>query len=82
VEKTYGRDSVDIRLKARKGIIRVTTRDNRWVALAKVDSREVALDSVYVMAEESGVMPTVKWVEVFGRDPATGESVRQKIIKE
>jgi len=82
VEKTYGRDSVDIRLKAGKGILRVTTRGNRWVALATVDSREVALDSVHVMAEESGLTPTVKWVEVFGLDPATGESVRQKILKQ
>jgi hypothetical protein len=81
IEKAYGRDSVDIRLKAGKGVLRVTTRGSRWVALATVDSREVALDSVFVMAEESGFTPTVKWVEVFGHDPATGESVRQKILK-
>jgi hypothetical protein len=34
-----------------------------------------------VKADESGTMPTVQWVEVMGRYPATGESMRKKITK-
>ena len=79
--KTYGQDSVDIMLKAGKRSIRVTVRDARWVALTTLDSLEVAIDSVYVMADESGAKPTVQWVEVMGRHPGTGESVRKKITK-
>jgi hypothetical protein len=81
VEKAFGQDSVDIMLKAGKKPIRVASRGGRWVALATLDSREVALDSVFVMADESGPKPTVQWVEVIGRDPGTGEQVRKKITK-
>lgn len=81
VVKSYGQDSVDIMLTAGKKPIRVTVRGGRWIALAALDSQEVAIDSVYVMAEESGITPTVKWVEVIGHYPATGESVRKKITK-
>ena len=81
VVKAYGQDSVDIRLSAGKRTLRVTMRDARWVALTTLDSREISIDSVYVMADESGAKPTVQWVEVMGRYPATGESVRKKITK-
>ena len=81
VVKAFGQDSVDIQLKAGKRPIRVTVRGGRWVALTTLDSREVAIDSVYVKAEESGAMPTVQWVEVMGRLPAAGESVRKKITE-
>ena len=79
IVKTFGQDSVDITLKAGKKPIRVTVRGARWVALTTFDSREVALDSMYVMADESSTMPTVQFVEVIGRDPFTGESVRKKL---
>jgi len=79
VVKAFGQDSVDVMLKAGKKPIRVTVRGGHWVALATLDSREVAIDSVYVMADESGTMPTVHWVEVMGRYPATGESMRKRI---
>jgi len=81
VVKEFGQDSVDIQLKAGKRPIRVTVRGGRWVALTILDSGEVALDSVYVMAEESGMNPKVQWVEVMGRFPETGVSVRKKITK-
>jgi hypothetical protein len=81
VVKSYVQDSVDIMLKAGKRPIRVTVRGGRWAALMVLDSQQVAIDSVYVMAEESGITPTVKWVEVMGRYPATGESVRKRITK-
>jgi len=81
VVKTFGQDSVDILLKAGNNPIRVTVRGGRWVALTALDSREVAIDSVYVMADESSAMPKVQWVEVLGRYTATGESVWKKITK-
>ena len=72
---------MDINLKAGDKPIRVTKRGNRWVALTTMDSREVAIDSVYVMADESGAMPSVEWVEVIGRYTATGEPAQKKITK-
>ncbi|HCV43716.1 MAG TPA: hypothetical protein DGH68_09560 [Bacteroidetes bacterium] len=81
VVKSFGQDSVDIMMKAGKRPIRVTVRGGRWVALTALDSQEVAIDSVYVMAEESGLTPTVQWAEVMGRYPATGEPMRKKINK-
>ncbi|HMK39123.1 MAG TPA: DUF4833 domain-containing protein [Bacteroidota bacterium] len=81
IVKTFGHDSVDISLKAGKRPVRVTKRGGRWVALAMLDSLQVAVDSVYVMADESSTMPTVQWVEVMGHSPATGEPVRKRILK-
>jgi hypothetical protein len=79
IVKSFGRDSVDITLKAGKKPIRVTVRGARWVALATLDSREVAVDSIFVMADESSTMPKVQYVEVIGRNPMTGESVRKHL---
>jgi hypothetical protein len=79
IERMFGQDSVDITVKAGKKPIRVTVRGGRWVALAAVDSREMALDSIYVMADESGTMPTVQYVEVIGRNLTTGESLVAKL---
>jgi histidyl-tRNA synthetase len=81
VVKAFGQDSVDIRLKAGKKSLRVAKRNTRWVALTTVDSREVAVDSVYVMATESGATPTVQWVDLVGRNTATGESVWKRITE-
>jgi hypothetical protein len=79
IVKMFGQDSVDITLKAGKKLIRVTVRGTRWVALTTFDSCAVALDSIYVMADESGTMPTVQYVEFIGRILATGESLVRKL---
>ena len=81
IVKTFGHDSVDIVLRASRKPIRVAQRGSRWVALMTLDSRELAIDSVYVMADESGISPTVRWVEIMGFDPATGEPVRKRIVR-
>lgn len=79
--KAYGQDSVDIMLKAAERPMRVAVRSSRWMALTVLDSREVAVDSIYVMADESSTRPTVQWVEIMGCYPATGELVRKRITK-
>jgi hypothetical protein len=81
VEKAFGQDSVDIMLSAGENLIQVRKRGGRWVALATLDAREIAIDSIHVMADESGAMPDVQWVEVMGRSMATGEKVKSKIMK-
>jgi hypothetical protein len=80
IVKMFGQDSVDITLKAGKKPFRVTVRGSRWVALTTLDSRELAVDSVYVMADESSTMPKVEYVEVLGRNPMTGESVQRRLL--
>jgi hypothetical protein len=79
VEKMFGQDSADFTLKSGKKQIRITKRDSRWVALTAVAGLEVAIDSVFVMADESGAMPAVKYAEIIGRNPATGEMVRKRL---
>jgi hypothetical protein len=81
VENTFAQDSVDIMLSAGEKLIHVRKRAGRWVALTTLDSREVAVDSIYVVADESGAMPDVQWVEVMGRLTANGETVKTKITK-
>jgi histidyl-tRNA synthetase len=81
VVKAYGEDSVDVTLKSAKRPIRVSARGSRWIAVTSIDSREIILDSVYVMADESSTTPTVKWTDILGRDGGTGESIRKRITK-
>ena len=81
IEKMFGQDSVDIKLEAGDSPIRVTMRGSRWVALVTLDSREAAIDSIYVMADEAGIMPAVQWVDVLGHYTATGEPARKRITK-
>ena len=38
------------------------------------------LDHIYIFADNSGIWPKVKYVELFGRDAETGEKVYEKII--
>ena len=81
VVNAFGCDSIDIMLSAAKKPFRVTLRDSRWVALLTIDSLEVVVDSVFVMADESSTMPKVQWVEIMGYSPVTGESLRKRIAK-
>ncbi len=52
--------------------------DGIYKAFVKIQDAQVILDKVYIFAEEGGMLPTVKYIELFGTNPATGEEVYEK----
>ncbi len=52
---------------------------DKFRALYQYDDKTIKLDNIYVYADEMGVFPVVKYIELFGRDDDTGESHYRKI---
>jgi hypothetical protein len=48
-------------------------------AFRDIGGREALLDLVYVEVGHGGLFPSVRWVEVFGSDPETGQALRERV---
>lgn len=59
--------------------LRVLHWGNRWVAQAVISGRSAVLERLYVSVDERGVLPKVKWVDLFGKDMSTQAPVRERI---
>jgi hypothetical protein len=49
-------------------------------AMIEIDGRQVILEKIYIFAKESGFLPSVEYLELFGRDLETGESRYEKYL--
>jgi hypothetical protein len=47
-------------------------------AFIEIDGRRVLLDRIYIFAKETLMLPKVKYIELFGTDPDTGEEAYEK----
>ncbi len=47
-----------------------------------IDNKQSYLEHMYIEADNSGVWPKVKYIELYGIDIATGENTYEKIITE
>jgi len=79
VVKYYGEDSVDITLKPLPRPMRVKQHGGQWVAVTTIDSVQAILISAYVMADNSGMMPTVQWIEMTGKAISGGVDLTETI---
>lgn len=79
VVKSYGGDSVDITLKPLPRPIRVKLNAGQWVAVTTIDSVHAILVSAYVMADNSGLMPSVQWIKMTGKALSGGMEVTETI---
>ena len=74
-------ETAALRLKALKGrALKVVKRDGHLVAIGKIGGSEAVLQRVFVTTDESGPVPAVKSIELFGVDAATGAPCTEKII--
>lgn len=70
-----------LRLKALKGRpLRVEKRDGHLVAIGKIGGSEAVLQRVFVTTDESGPVPSVTSIELFGVDAATGAPCTERIL--
>jgi hypothetical protein len=59
--------------------IRVLRWQSRWLAQILLRGRSAILQKIYVMADESGVIPRVRWIDLFGTDMVTGQPLTERV---
>ena len=62
--------------------IRITRRGSDYKALVQVRDRPAFLERVFVKTKEGGAFPKVLYVELHGRDAATGKAVSERITNQ
>jgi hypothetical protein len=63
--------------RARKFKVKMDS-DNHPIALFPINKKMQILEHVYVNVDNSGMMPSVNYVELFGKDVVTGTAVYEK----
>jgi hypothetical protein len=53
----------------------------RWRVQTTIAGKQAFMDRIYVATDESGIMPKVLYVDVFGEDMTTGAAVTEHIVK-
>lgn len=54
--------------------------NGHWVATMKINNQEAQLTHIYVYADESGMMPDVQHIDIYGKDLNTGIDVKERIL--
>ena len=72
---------VDLVADVKRDLV-VDVHEGVYRAFTEISGRQSLLEKIYIFAEESGVMPTVKYLELFGTDTETGEEAYEKFIPE
>jgi hypothetical protein len=62
--------------------IRVVRRGAGFTALVSIRDRSSFLERIYVRTKENGAFPKVLYVDLFGRDAASGKPVTERIANE
>ena len=52
------------------------------ILVTEIDDKLSKLEHLYIFADNAGIWPIVKYIELFGIDLQTGEETKQKIILE
>ncbi len=60
--------------------IRVYARGNNVKAEMVIDGKPAYLEKVFISSKENLVLPTVLYIELFGKDVSTGEKRHEKIL--
>jgi hypothetical protein len=55
--------------------------NGRWRARVTISGKQAYMTKLYVATDESGVMPTVLYVDVFGEEVGSGAAVTEHIKK-
>ena len=70
---------LDMKADVGRDLFVAAVRDT-FRALIDIDGRRAILDRIYIFADESGIMPKVKYLELFGVDLDTGEERYEKYL--
>jgi hypothetical protein len=75
-------EAFDVYLNAfKKRPVRVVMRDGRPMAYTQINGRVAHLRKVFVQVDpDSGLMPRVQYMELFGTDTSTDKMVSERIV--
>jgi Domain of unknown function (DUF4833) len=59
----------------------IVKNNGHWVVQTTIAGKQAYMKRLYVATDESGVMPKVLYVDVFGEDAASGAAVTEHIVK-
>jgi hypothetical protein len=59
--------------------IRVVRWAGRWVAQMTIAGRSAVLSKMYVSANDKALIPSVRYVDLFGTDMATGQPLTERM---
>ncbi len=77
-EKTT--NSLKIKLRAHKErFIELRKAGDKWMAVIPINGEESYLTNIYAYADESGILPDVKHVDIYGINIKTGAKVKERI---
>lgn len=80
VEEREG-NKLTLKMKADVGReVYVDRFEDVYRAYMRIDGRQAYVDHIYIFADESGLMPKVEYLELFGVDMETGEEVYEKYL--
>jgi len=57
----------------------VDVHEGVYRAFMEIDGRQALLDKIYIFAKKTLMLPSVKYLEMFGTDVETGEEVYEKL---
>ena len=63
--------------RKRKFVVKLDPKGSP-IALFPINGKLQILDRVFVSVDDSGYMPSVHYIELFGRDPSTGKDVYER----
>ena len=73
-------DTVTLEMKAEIGQpIKVQRVNGVYRATLTVDERLMLLEKIFVHAKDNGISTKVKYIELFGSDAESGESMRERL---
>jgi hypothetical protein len=55
--------------------------NGRWRGRTTIAGKQAYMTRLYVATDESGVMPKVLYVDIFGEDAGSGAAVQEHIVK-
>ena len=59
--------------------IEVKKQKGRYRALMQIAGRQAELTHIYVYDDESGLLPKVQYVDIYGKDATTGQELYERI---
>jgi hypothetical protein len=62
-------------------MVHVERKADRWVAITRIDGHSACIERIYVMLKEAKPLPKVEYVDLYGSDNLTGESVHERFFK-
>ena len=61
-------------------LITVSPADSVYQAFVDINGRQAVMEKVFIFATEGGLLPTVEYIELFGKDVETGEEAYEKFL--